>query len=186
MMAPRRLPWPVALLLLAGAVAARAGDILIESAASSVRNDILLIDAVARLELGADPVDAVDSGIPLVIELDFRLSAPRRLLWDEEVVAVRREYVIERHALTKQYTVTNRTTGEHRGHANLEDALDDLGHVHDLAVIEAAALDADTDYEAALRLRLDLEALPAPMIPIAYVSPSWRMSSGWHRWRLTR
>ena len=31
-------------------------------------------------------------------------------------------------------------------------------------------------------VRAEIEALPAPLRPIAYVSPSWRLSSGWYEW----
>ena len=30
------------------------------------------------------------------------------------------------------------------------------------------------------------DALPAPMVPLAYVSPGWHMSSGWYRWKTDR
>ena len=40
------------------------------------------------------------------------------------------------------------------------------------------------EYTLAIRAKLDIEALPAPLRPVAYVSPSWRMSSGWYEWNL--
>ena len=42
------------------------------------------------------------------------------------------------------------------------------------------------DLEVALRLRLAIRSLPGPLIPVAYISPGWHMSSGWFRWQTQR
>jgi hypothetical protein len=37
-----------------------------------------------------------------------------------------------------------------------------------------------------LRARLDIEALPMLMRPLAYTLPSWRLSTGWTEWPIQR
>lgn len=166
------------------AVDAHAGDIEIARASALVRNDIVLVDADVAFAFSDDALAALNSGIPLIIELELNVDRPRRYLWDPELIAVRREYTIEHHPLSKQFVITDSVTGDRRGFATLDQALAHLGQVRDLAVTEVAGLGDAAALEFALRLRLRLDALPAPMIPLAYLSPSWRMSSGWYRWQV--
>jgi hypothetical protein len=60
-----------------------------------------------------------------------------------------------------------------------------LGQIRAIPIAEEAQLDNSHDYQIGIRARLDLDSLPAPLRPIAYISPSWRMSSGWYQWTLT-
>jgi hypothetical protein len=43
---------------------------------------------------------------------------------------------------------------------------------------------SDERYEGALRARLDIEALPAPLRVFAYLSDDWRLTSEWYTWPL--
>ena len=36
----------------------------------------------------------------------------------------------------------------------------------------------------AVRLYLDIGALPSPMLPLAYFSPGWHISSKWYEWTI--
>lgn len=166
--------------------AVSAGDIVIDDARIRTENDILLLDASATFEFGADALAALNSGIPLVIELDLMFARERRFLWDSELLTAHRRYSLEYHALAKKFIISDPITGERRPFTELEPAIAELGRIRDLAIAEAGIFDADAGYRCALRLRLDLDSLPAPMIPLAYVSPSWHMSSGWYRWQITR
>ncbi len=174
----------VVLATLLGGPALQAGDVAVREARARIENDIVVLDADATISFSEDAVDALQSGIRLEFELGVRLTRPRRLMWDAELFATQRRYSIERHALSKQFIITDLVTGERRLHGSLELAIDDLGRIRDLPIVERAALDAADSCAIAIRLRLDLNALPAPMIPLAYVSPGWRMSSGWYRWQV--
>jgi len=66
------------------------------------------------------------------------------------------------------------------------DAIDALGKIAPIPVLEADKLAPGEDYRVRMRSRLDIEALPAPLRPLAYVHPGWRLGSGWHRWELER
>ena len=72
-----------------------------------------------------DAIDALRSGIPLLFELDIRISRPRRLLWDPVLFATRWRYSLQRHALSDQYILTNLITGDRRIHTSLERAIDE-------------------------------------------------------------
>ena len=165
---------------------AAAADIVIDDARTRIENDILLLDASATFEFSNDALEALTSGIPLFIELDLTISRVRKFLWDSELLTTHRRYSIEYHALTKKFLVGDAITGERRAFAELEPAMAELGRIRDLAIAEAGDIDLADRNDCALRLRLDLESLPAPMIPLAYLSPGWHMSSGWYRWQIAR
>lgn len=182
-------PWPrlpallcLALLLVMPA-AGHAGDITISGARADITNGIVMLSADAELAFSDDAIAALNSGIPLVFELDVRIMRKRRFWWDPQLVATQRRFSIERHALSEQFVLIDLITEERRVHDSLAAAVADLGRLRDLPVVDHTEIADAPDQDFRIRMRLDLESLPAPMLPLAYLSPGWRMSSGWHRWQ---
>ena len=163
----------------------QASDIEITSAEDHVTHEMLMVDADSRIEFSDDAIKAINSGVPITIEFDLRITRPRKLLWDTEVLSAHRDFTIERHALSNQYVLSDRATGERRIHGELALAIQDLERIRNLPIAEARQV-AGENLEIAMRLRLAIRSLPGPLIPIAYVSPGWHMSSGWHRWQTRR
>jgi hypothetical protein len=171
------------LLVLCWVSASQAGNITLTAANEHLTNDMVMIDADADFQFSEDAIKAINSGVPITIEFDIHITRPRRLLWDPELVSAHREYVIERHALSKQYIIADQITGGRRIHGSLDLAIDDLGRIRDLPIAEARQLGAEQTLEVAMRVRLAIRSLPGPLIPVAYISPGWHMSSGWFRWQ---
>lgn len=163
-----------------------ASEIIVDDARAQVVNDMFLVSADARFEFSDDAIRALESGVPIFFDLEIRITRERRLLWDPEVVSTRRRYSIERHALSDQYILSDLITGDRNIHRSLNLAIEDLGRIRELPLAEVSDLDVDPPYDVSLRLRLDIESLPAPMVPLAYLSPGWHMSSGWFRWKTDR
>lgn len=161
-----------------------AGDITVRSADSEVINQMHVINAEVTFEFSDDALEAMRSGVALIIDVDFRIKQRRRYMWDPDVQYLSRRYRIERHALTNRYVITDLVTDDRRIHDSIEAAVRDLGRIRAVPVFEVSDLDASRNYRIGIRARLDLESLPAPLRPIAYISPSWRMSSGWYQWTL--
>ena len=162
---------------------AAARDIAVESAELRLGDDAYLIDADVSFDFHANAIEALQSGIAIVVELDIEFTRPRRYWWDRKISNVRRRYSLQRHALSQQFVLSDLISGERRVHRSLEAAIEDLGRIRNLAVAKTDDLDVNPIYDVSLRMRLDIESLPAPLIPIAWVSPSWHMSSGWYRWK---
>lgn len=171
------------LLVLCWVSAPQAGNITLTAANEHLTNDMVMIDADADFQFSEDAIKAINSGVPITIELDIHVTRPRRLLWDAELISAHREYVIERHALSKQYIIADQITGDRRIHGSLDLAIDDLGRIRDLPIAEARQLGEEQTLEVAMRVRLAIRSLPGPLIPVAYISPGWHMSSGWFRWQ---
>ncbi len=164
---------------------AAAGSITVHSADSKVINEMYVISAEVDFAFSDDALEAMRSGVALIIDVDFRIKRQRRYLWDPSVLNLSRRYRIERHALSDRYVITDLVTGDRGIHDSIEAAVRNLGQIREIPIAEKHQIDRSLDYRIGIRVRLDLESLPAPLRPIAYLSPSWRMSSGWYQWTLT-
>ena len=175
--------WLIIAMLVVWLGSVYASDITIRKAHTEVVNNMFLVNADASFNFSEDALDALNSGIPIFIELDVRITRPRKYLWDPQLISARRKYSIERHALSEQFILSDQITGDRSLHASLDLAIEDLGTIRALPVAEASEIDQESAFNVSLRLRLDIESLPAPLIPLAYISPGWHMSSGWYRWK---
>ncbi len=162
------------------AVVARA-DILLQSARVMQEQGRYLLDARLDIGLGKEVREALDSGVPLVFVTTVRLQREREWAWSATVTRTLLRRVLQYHALSRQYLVTELPGGETEGFPTLEAALRWLGRIDHLPIIEQKLLRPEEEYYVEIRTRLDIEALPAPMRLGAWLSPHWHLGSGWLR-----
>ena len=156
-----------------------------------------VVDASTRLEGGVyrlnarieyrfsdAALDALQNGVPLTVELDMEVRRRRPWLWDETVYTLTQRFRLEYHTLSRQYLVSNLNSGERRGFPTRSGALRFMGQIVDFPLLDNGLLDPNGRYEGALRARLDIEALPAPLRLLAYLSDDWRLASEWYSWSL--
>jgi uncharacterized protein DUF4390 len=167
-----------------GAGAAPAAELKVESASTLLVNKVYLLNARIHYSLSAKALEALSQGVPLTLELQIRVFRRRRFLWDEEVASLKQSYQLKYHPLTEQYLVKNLNTESQHSYPTLDAALNDLGHLQNFPMLDRRVLESGEKYTAGLRVRLDIEALPAPLRPLAYLSPAWRLSSDWYSWPL--
>ncbi len=99
------------------------------------------------------------------------------------MLALSTQYRVSYNALTRQYRVAIGLLSQ------TFDALDDverfLSRVTSRQVANLDQLVKGTRYEASIRLRLDVNALPKPFQVNAIASRDWSLQSEWHRWSFT-
>lgn len=149
---------------------------------AEIEHDIVKISAAANVSLGEEAISALNSGIRLFFNLEIVASRPRRFWWDAELHQGFRRFSLQRHALSDQFVLGDLIDNSFRVFQSLDTAVMELGHLSQLPIAELTDLAGAKQVEIAIRLRLDISALPAPMLPIAYISPAWHISSGWYRW----
>lgn len=181
-LAVRRLLCLVAACMLVVSVRAEAPGIEVVTASGAVVNGIYVVNARLTYALGDDATEALRSGIPLVLVLEINLLRARPYLWSTVVARRSERFSIERHALSERYVVTDMARGERRTFERLGDALAAIGAVDGLPIIDRAQLDPAAHYTVRIRSFLDLDTLPAPLRPLAYIMPAWHLRSGWHEW----
>jgi hypothetical protein len=155
----------------------------VRGASTTLEDGVYLLSANIDYRLSAAALEALQNGVPLTIELEIQvLEAPWLMVWEKEVANLRERYSIQYHALSEQYLVENLNTGVQRNFPTRDAALEALGTVVDLPMLDKNLLAPGKRYVGRMRARLDIEALPLPLRPLAYLSSQWRLQSAWYQW----
>ena len=170
------------LALAAGAGTAHGNGIEVRDLALRTTQEGMVLDADFDLELSPRLVDMVANGVPLFFSVDFELTRQRWYWFDENTASRRLQLGLSYHALTRQYRLTNGLL--QRTFATLEEALQGLMRVRNWLVLDRTVGFADTDYQAAVRMRLDVALLPKPFQLSALTSPDLQLESPWKRFTL--
>ena len=160
------------------------GRFEIRSANVELDEGVYFLNAWMELRLSSDARNALRSGVPLTIRVDVELLHNRRFWVDAGDADLRQRYELEYHALTERYVVSNLNSGDQASFATLFSALNFLGRIEGLPVIDASLLEPDRRYDIRMRVVLDMERLPGPLRLLAFWRRDWSISSDWYRWRL--
>lgn len=164
----------IALSLLFGS-AARAqfvvDDVEAELEAEQVRVrvnlDLSLTDAAER---------ALAHGVPLIVVHEIALTR-NGWLWNSVQQRTSERHRLRYHALSGRYVVDSEDAVLDT-FRTVTDALDYINS----ASATFAVTDREPVYTVAVRSRIDINALPAPLRPTALFAPQWQLSSDWSQW----
>ena len=159
------------------------GAFVVEHAALRPAGGAWVVDARIDFAFSDDNLEAMRNGVALTVIVDIEVRRERGTWWDETLATRQLRYRIETNVLTGRYRVRNLGGGA-RNYRSLEEMTESLGRVESVPVIARERLSGDARHAARIRARLDIEALPSPLRPIAYLSPRWRLNSGWFEWRI--
>ena len=186
-----RLWLVVAACALAGNVLAqddieREGYFEVRSATTVLEDGVHNLDARLQLVLSTEALDALNSGVPLTIELQMFVIRSRRLLPDSTDAELVVRYELEYRPLSQRYIVRNLNSGDQDSFATLYSALNNLGRVQMLPIIDDALLLPDRDYRVRLRAMLQTQQYPAPLRMLFFWRSQWQLQSEWYEWSLER
>jgi hypothetical protein len=181
----------VAILLLAGFAVAqedvnREGYFEVRSAATEIVDGVHTLDARLQLVLSSEALAALESGVTLTIEMQLQVIRSRRFLPDDAEAELAVRYELDYRPLTQRYIVKNLNSGDQDSFATLYSALNNLGRVQGLPVIDDAVLDADSAYRARLRAMLSTRQYPATLRLLFFWRGQWQLQSEWFEWPLER
>ena len=158
----------------------------VRSASTTLTAGVLELDARLQLLLSDEANDALNSGVPLTIEVQLEVIRVRRFLPDAGTATLSVQYELEYRPLSQRYIVHNLNSGEQESFATLYSALNNLGRVQGLPIIDDALLDPDSDYRLRLRALLSLRQYPAPLRMLFFWRDQWQLESEWYEWLLER
>lgn len=162
---------------------ARADVIVVKSAELRVDEDAYVLNAELDLAINSTLEEALQRGVPLYFLLEFEISRPRWYWLPEKVVSSETQYRVAWNALTQQYRVSSGLLAQTL--YTLDEVERFLSRVTSRPVARRDQLQPGTRYEAALRLRLDVNQLPKPFQVNALTSREWTLQSEWYRWSFT-
>jgi hypothetical protein len=173
--------WPALALctLLTAACPARADDIEVADARLAATDDGVVLAADFAFDLNPRLAEVVTNGVPLYFVVEFELTRPRWYWFDDKAAAKRLQLRLSYHALSRHYRLS--TGVLQRNYTTLEEALNVLRRVRNWQVVERGVALADANYEAAVRMRLDLTLLPRPFQLSAITSREMNLESPWRR-----
>lgn len=139
--------------------------------------DALLLNATFEFELPQALEEAVQKGIALYFNIEFELFRKRWYWFDRKVASSTLTYRLSYSPLTRQYRLSR--GGLSQSFESLDEALSLLKSVRNWRVAEKGALAAREEYDAQVRMRLDVTQLPKPFQVNAITSREWTLASDW-------
>jgi hypothetical protein len=164
----------------------REGYFDVRSASTAVVEDVIVLEARLQLVLSDEALAALDSGVPLTIELKLEVIRERRFLPDATDAELTLRYELEYRPLSQRYIVRNLNSGNQDSFATLYSALNNLGRIQDLPVVDESILDPDADYRMRLQALLNTQQYPAPLRLLFFWRDQWQLKSEWFEWPLER
>ena len=178
--------WLVLLLILSGCALQDDSGLKLVSIHSWIQGEQgCVADIELSYKLSDAVIDALENGVPLVFIMKLRVMEKDASWLDEEIVS---EHVfrVRYRPLSTLYEVDlfSGDSTERKQFVTQDALFAYLSELKELHVIDRAMLKDDGEYEIIASIRLDIESLPLPMRPRAYLSSAWNQNSGWSRWPL--
>ena len=174
---------PVLLLLLAGM--ALAGGIRIKEVRTHLADGSYYLNANIAFAFSEQALEALGNGVPLTIIVHVQVRRSDAWIWEDSLSDVQLRYAIRYKPLSERYEVYRLPGREGRSFVGREAAIAALGELRDLQLVGADRLEPGETYEVQIKAELDIEELPLPLRPMAYLRPAWNLGSSWTKWPLT-
>jgi len=164
----------------------REGYFEVRSASTEPVDGVYTLDARLQLVLSSEALAALESGVTLTIELQLQVIRQRRWYLDDVEAELAVRYELEYRPLTQRYIVRNLNSGDQDSFATLYSALNSLGRVQGLPIIDDALLVPDRPDRVRLRAMLNTEQYPATLRLLFFWRGEWQLQSEWFEWPLER
>ena len=162
----------------------REGYFEVRSASTELINGVLTLDARLQLVLSSEALAALESGVTLTIEMQVQVIRVKKYLVDSVDAELAIRYELEYRPLSQRYIVRNLNSGNQDTFATLYSALNSLGRVQGLPVIDDALLLPDRPYRLRLRAMLNTQQYPATLRLLFFWRGQWQLQSEWFEWTL--
>lgn len=160
------------------------GDFRVVTATHELIDGVYNIDAQLYLRLSTDATRALRA-VPLTIRIEIEFLNRLWFWWDNAEFEKIQEYQLEYRSVSDRYVVRDmQVPNKQTPFAELADALEYVGRVENLPVVDASLLDDDRRYDVRIRAVLDKNDLPGPLRLFAFMRKDWSIGSEWFEWRL--
>ena len=175
---------PPAFFLVLLIAAPACADFVVKGVEAQLDDRNLRVSARVELNLSEQAELAIENGVPLVLLTEFELQ-DQGLLWKRTLLESRVRRQLRYHGLAHSYVVEDLEGGEIDIFNSVNEALNSMGVLRDQVFSMPEDVQVgDQEYTLIVRSRLDINRLPAALRPLAFFSPSWRLSSDWTRWQV--
>ena len=164
----------------------RVGYFDVRSASTTLNDGVHELDARLQLILSAEALEALNSGVAMIIELRIEVIRVRRFYIDDVEAEVLFNFELEYSPVPQRYIVRNTKSGDQESFATLYSALNNLGRIQGLPIIDDVLLSPTSKYRVRLRALLSTKQFAAPLRIIFFWRDQWQLKSEWYEWQLER
>jgi len=143
----------------------------------------ILLNGNLEFSFSRAALEALDNGLPLTVTTQITINDPNKWFFNKTVWSATYSHKIQYHALSQQYLVKDMQSDYPKALLSNSTAIHALGSVEKLALVEKSLIGAIDRYELQVKSSLDINSLPTPLRPLAYLSKDWRLQSEWKTWR---
>ncbi|MBL3598570.1 MAG: DUF4390 domain-containing protein [gamma proteobacterium endosymbiont of Lamellibrachia anaximandri] len=172
------------LLLLTLGASAWSADFTVKEVQIELQDQHYQLSAHIDYQLSEQALEALSNGVPLTLEVHLIVEKTWHRFWEPLPYEGYLRYQIRFLALTGLYRVVDLQSGEEQSFVTREAALRALGEIDELVLVAQAELIYGERYQLRLRAGLDIESLPLPLRPLAYLGIGWKLTTGWIQWPL--
>ncbi len=152
------------------------------SMALDTTQDVYALDAKTDITLPEDARKGIEAGLTLRLTYQIELYRVRRYMLDATVATLEQASELSYHALSQRYLVRNLNTGEQQDFGTLQAALEALGDLRNLPVIDSDLVEKGPAYEGRMRAVVDLSTTPDALKWLLFWSDDWSATSEWFTW----
>ncbi len=178
----------VGLLIWLFAVPAMATEVT--HAHTELRGDNYVLFAELDYQLSEKAKEALENGVSLFWTLHVKVMRQRDYLWATTELDTSIRYRLQYHALLNMYRVvivkpdSQEKNGDSYNFSTLSSALNLMASVDKLPLLKQSNINPEKHYVVQIKANFEIEELPLPLQPIAYINPQWYLSSDWTTWDL--
>lgn len=144
------------------------------------------LNAHVRYPINDDIRSALRDGVSLNFDLDAVVSRQRRYWFNADIASVTLRRELAWQALTERYVVRDSSGRDQQSFANLEDALENLGHVEGWPIMVDSQIKDPGEYRVSVRAGMRRGKLTDALRVILFWTNDWHQESEWYSWSLPR
>ncbi len=165
--------------------AARAAGFHVTNLSAHRVQGVYYLNADLALKLNREARTALAHGVALTFVVNIEIKRKRGWwVWNKTVAKLAERYRLSYRPLAERYRLDNLNSGWSEEYATRTAALNAIGHLRKLPLIDTILLNPRAHYYLLLRVVLDTHQLPGPLKLLAAIMPGWGLSSGWRQVRL--
>ena len=145
----------------------------------TLQDGIYHLSSTIRYPLGSELTEALHQGVVIPIKVIVEVYRLNRYLPKTEIAFLKQRYELRFHALTRQYVVTNHNSSVSDNYSSLAHALQHLGEIKNLPVIDQNLLEERAEYRLRIRAAINTGQLAIPLRLTSYFYGPWRNESEW-------
>jgi len=158
----------------------------VESVNTQLNDSVYFLNSVLKIELPGYILSAVDQGFELPLALEIEVYQNKRLWFDDLVVFIKQQYVVQYHSLLDSFSILDVNAGQRRYFPSIEEVYTRLSVILNFPVLDNNNLSEDESYHARLRIGVDSSELPIPLKSSSLWKNNWDLKSEWYEWDVTR